>query len=320
MAAVTSAGGARARVDAEVLGSWVDHGLISAAQASEIMAFESDLPPARGFGRDLLGYLGAVLVLCAGFILVAEMWPDMQRGARVLVSAVAGSILLGAGAYLSRSPVPTSRRLGNAAMMLGTAPCGLAAGVAADALVSSDVAVLIGFLVALGLSLASYVRIRSWAQLTALLVSSFGTALALGDAVTDGAAAWLSGVLAVVVGVAWLAAAARRVVGPRALAEVGGVGAMAIGSLIVVAELGPDTAGGRVAMGVWIASAVGVVARGVASNRVVLIIGGVLGLLLYLPWLITEVLGEGVGAPVALLVAGGLLIGAAIHLTRRSDQ
>ncbi|MFO7699654.1 MAG: hypothetical protein R6W79_03480, partial [Acidimicrobiia bacterium] len=77
---------------------------------------------------------------------------------------------------------------------------------------------------------------------------------------------------------------------------------------------------GLAAMILWITVSIGLVGTGVARDQVVLLVGGVLGLLIYVPWLVTEVLGGGVGAPVALLVSGALLIGTAVHLSRRTSR
>ena len=85
-----------------------------------------------------------------------------------------------------------------------------------------------------------------------------------------------------------------------------------------VAELNPETGIGLASLIVFVCLAGGLIALGVWLDRVAVIAGGVAGLLVYLPWLANEILGEGAGAPIALLTAGAGLVGLALILGRRT--
>jgi uncharacterized membrane protein len=304
----------------EHIDNWVTRGVISADQAAAIRQIEA---PERSHGpaREILAYLGAVLVVAAGFILVSEFWEDVGKPARILLSLSAGVLLAVAGIALTRSEGASTRRAGQAALLLGAAPIGYALGMIIDAVVEDEeISVTVGFAAALAYSAFFYARDRSFAQHVGIFISATGTAVALGMLVEGDAGSWIIGMLLVVLGVAWIGSSATNRLPPRVLGEIGGLIDVGIGSLIIVGSLGPDDGGGVGAMIAWIVVAIALVASGVRWDEVVLIIGGVIGLLVYIPWLATEVLGEGVGAPLALLIAGGLLIGTALYLTRRSRR
>ena len=70
--------------DVSNVDAWVQSGIITPEQARLIGEFEQPRP--RGsIVRDILGYVGATLVLIAGAIIVAETWGDMDRGALSLI-------------------------------------------------------------------------------------------------------------------------------------------------------------------------------------------------------------------------------------------
>ena len=96
--------------------------------------------------------------------------------------------------------------------------------------------------------------------------------------------------------------------------------ALGLASVFFVADLGPDTTGGLVAMSVCVAVSAGMITIGVLRDRMALITGGALGLLGYLPWLLDELIPGAAGGPIALLAAGSVLIGAAVLLTRRAAR
>jgi hypothetical protein len=298
---------------------WVEDGIISSDQAEAIRHYERGRSTSRGTAREILGYLGAVLVLSAGFVLVGEMWEDITRSARIVISGVAATILTGAGVSLLRSPQRSTRRMGEASLMLAGAPLGLAAGLAAGAVVENEAAVTVGFATALVFNLGFYVWNRSWAQQLGLFLSAAGTGFALGILTNDDSVL-TSGVLVMFVGIGWLIGSGLEKLPPRVLGEMYGIGGMAFGSVMIVVGLEPNTSMGRIALAVWIGVSVALVATGVVCDRVVLIIGGVGGVLVYLPLLTNELLGEGAGAPTALLIAGLVLIATAVILTRRGSR
>lgn len=305
----------------EQLDVWVAREIISSDQADAIRAHEATEAPSHSVAREVLAYLGAVLVGVAGFILVGQSWENIGEIARIVLSLTAGAVLAGTGFALGSTDQPAMRRAGQVALLLAAAPIGYAIGMIADAIVSDEeLSVLAGFSGALAFSIACYARYRSWAQHTALFLSALGTTIALGSLVEGDAGSWVIGSGVVALGVGWLIASVGDRLEPKVLGEVWGIVALGIGSIIIVASLGSTDGEGLAAMVLWIAVSIALIGIGVARDQVVLLVGGVLGLLIYIPWLVTEVLGGGVGAPVALLVSGALLIGTAVHLSRRSSQ
>ena len=326
--------GLDARVD-----QWVRDGLITLEQARAIRALETQwLDPtvvdhARadqpgdeklapgGIIREVLAYLGAVFVLIAGFVLVAEFWEDFPDAARVAISLAAGILLAVTGMYLGSNHRASVRRAGQVSLLLAAAPIGFSIGLLTDAtLADEDISVLAGFAGALAFSLYFYRRGPSFAQHLALFLSALGTTMAAGTILSGDEGSWVMGILILALGAGWILASAMGQLPPRVLAEVGGIVALGIGSLIVVGSLGSSGADGIGAMVCWILISITLIGIGVARDRVVLIIGGVLGLVIYIPWMIGQTLGGGIGAPIALIVAGGILIATAIYLTRRADR
>lgn len=274
-----------------------------------------------GVIREVLAYLGAVFVLIAGFFLVAQFWEDIPDAARIAISLAAGILLAVTGMYLDANRRASVRRAGQVSLLLAAAPIGFAVGMLVDAvLADEDISVLAGFVGALGFSLYAYRRGASFAQHLALFLAALGTTVAAGTILAGDEGSWVMGILIVALGVGWIIASALGHLPPRVLAEVGGITALGIGSLIVVGSLGSSGTDGIAAMVCWVLVSIGLVGIGVARDRVVLIIGGVLGMVIYIPWMIGQTLGGGLGAPLALIVAGGILIATAIYLTRRADR
>jgi hypothetical protein len=321
--------GLDARID-----QWVRDGLITLDQATAIRSLETqrldptavgqaradrpgDEKPAPGWIiREVLAYLGAVFVVIAGFILVAQFWEDIPDAARVAISLAAGILLAVTGMYLDSNRRASVRRAGQVSLLLGAAPIGLAIGMLADALFADEeISVLVGFAGALTFSISFYRRGPSSAQHLALFLSALGTTMAIGTILTGDEGSWVIGILIVALGAGWTVASATGHLPPRILAEVGGTVALGIGSLIVVGSLGSSGADGIAAMACWVLVSIVLIGFGVARDRVVPIIGGVLGLVIYIPWMIGQALGA-----VHILVAGGILIATAIYLTRRADR
>lgn len=122
-------------------------------------------------------------------------------------------------------------------------------------------------------------------------------------------------------GVAWLVLASYEIVAPISLGDVAGVGAALFGSIALVASSNFDGNGAAIpVMVLAVVASVVAIGFGVARDRILVVVGGMIGLIIYLPWLINEALGANVGAPIALLVAGGLLIGSAVYLTKRQSD
>jgi len=305
--------------DADLPGEWAEHGLISHDAATAIRQYEDARVPTHGGVREILGYVGAILVLIAGFVLVGQMWVDMKRGGRIAVSGLAAAILVGAGVSLVSGTSRSTRRMGEVALMLAAAPIGLAVGLTFGEPADEEPMATMAFAGALIYSIVVYRWHPSWAQHIALVASAIGGAIALGISVTD-QNMYVSAAMVGIVGVGLLLASWRNLLPPRVLSEVGAIAALGLASIFVVGDLAPDTTGGRLAMVACVVASTGLIAAGVHLDRLVLIAGGALGLLGYLPVLIDELVPGEAGGPIALLAAGLVLIGSAVLLTRAQQH
>ena len=299
---------------------WHEAGLIDADQVEAITAFDGDTSDRRtSVGRDVVAYLGGALIVAACIVIAAEVWPDLGWVAQASLSAVAAAVLTGVGVGFSRSDTASTRRVGHVALALATVAVGVTVGVVIDAIATdADVAVAAGFGAATAYSGWWYVRHRTWAQHFAVFASLVGFILALAFEPGGADRAELGGLVLIVVGLAWLGLATARRLPPRLEGEILGILGAGLGSFIIVAELNPETGIGLASLIVFVGMSGGLIALGVWLDRVAVIAGGVAGLLVYLPWLANEILGEGAGAPIALLTAGAGLVGLALILGRRT--
>jgi hypothetical protein len=296
---------------------WVAAGLITDDQATSIEAFEAAKPTTMTAVLEVLGYLGAVLVVVAGLIIIGDMWPDLDTSAKVLIASVAAVVLIAGGIVATGFERDALRRMGQVSLFLAAGPLGLAVGVAVDTNTSDEVAVFLGFGAAFFYGIIMYVRDGSWAQHLGVFIAGVGTSSSAVAAVNQDWT-WEPGAAAFLFGVVWLGLSTAERLPPKLLGEIAGLVAMMFGSLALIAALDFDNDGALyTVLSALIVVSVGLVAIGTVRDRVALIVGGMAGLILYIPWLISSAFGETLGAPVVLLIVGGLLMGSAIYLTRR---
>ena len=291
------------------LDAWVAAGIISADQADRIRAMDASEPVHAGIVREVVGYLGASLLAVAALVLVGDVWDDLGRWARVLLCAVATGGLIATGVLVGRAGTDrTMRRLSRVALMLATIPLGFTAGIALGSFVSEGVAVLAGFVAGLGYAATVYRMDGSWASHAAVFASAAGTVLAFEPALDVDEFLWITGPLLFGLGAAWMMGATVGWLPPRIEGEVLGAGALGVGSVLLVAAADPITGGGIVMIFCMVGAAIGCLIVGARLDRVVWLATGVIGLLGYLPWALTELLGEGVGVPIGLAMAGSGLL------------
>jgi hypothetical protein len=300
---------------------WVEAGVIGPEQGEAILALEAldGGPGGEPAGRrravvvEVLGYLGGVLALVAGFVLGAESWDRLGHWGRVGVLAVVTGALLAAGWWLRGSGGQGLARLASV-LWLG-AVAGFAGvlavlldGDSSDALGDPSLWVAAG---ALGLAVGLYLLERRVLQQVALFAAVVATMVAGGERLGW---SWetVEGYGLLVLGAAWLELGRRGVVAPRRTSE-------ALGSLALLS--GPealDTAGsGQGDWGLWLGLglAVALVVAGSALRRNVPLGIGAAGMVVFLG----QVAGEhwrDLGAPLAILLVGLGLVAAAVALAR----
>lgn len=298
----------------EQLDRWRDAGLLTAEQADAIRAHEAGRDDRRSLVVEGVGYLGAVLAVTGAGAVLNETWEQLASGVQLAFLLLVTALLAGAGWLLRRRESPALQRLTSVVWALSAAGAAWSAGFAATEMVdvSEDAATLVGGLGGLAPA-AVFQRLRPTPlqqTVTALAVvaTTVGLlAVAPGDLDERwyGAAVWLAGA-------AWLAAGHARRLHPHTTALVLGMVGLGMGAQMVAVDAPWELLG----LGLGVASAGAVLALGIAEQRPLFVVGAGVGALVFVPQLVFEVFGDTLGAPVALVVAGTLLVGLALVLGR----
>jgi hypothetical protein len=145
------------------------------------------------------------------------------------------------------------------------------------------------------------------------MVALVGTTTGLVAAVLDLAGVEFSpvyGITLVVIGSAWVLQAFRPLLVPASAATIAGAVAFFIGSAAISDEW---TVAGLAVLGV---GAIAMLVGSVLTRNILFLVLGALGLFQSLPQLAVELFGESIGAALALLVAGAVIIVVALRLRR----
>jgi Predicted membrane protein (DUF2157) len=295
---------------------WVEAGVIGAEQGEAILALEGEGRAAGGRRRavvaEVLGYLGGVLAVVAGFVLGAESWGQLGRWGRLGVLAAVTGALLAAGWWL-RGKGRVLPRLASVLWMFAVAGfAGLLAvlqeGRSDNALADPSLGVAAGALVLAGVLYALERRVL---QQVALFLAVAATMVAGGRRLGW---SWetVEGYGFLVLGAAWLELGRRGLVGPRRTSEVLGSLALLTGPAVLDVEaVGPGD------WGLWLGLGLSVVliVAGSALARNVLLGIGAAGMVLFLGMVAGEYWSD-LGAPVAILLVGLGLVVAAVLVAR----
>jgi hypothetical protein len=308
----------------ELLDRWVVAGLITSEQAERIRGQEFGLParraassfeapvaaPGMSFMTEALGYLGGVVILVAAGLLTARMWPDLSLGAELLLAAAAAAALLAAGALVPERMSAAGSRLRAVLWLLSTVACAaflaLVAGQGLDWR-EWDVVLFAGGGTAI-YAFALWWSHRHLIQQGALLVSVTATAAAATAQLTGGPEQ-LPGLAVLGVGVSWFALGWGGWLGARRPAYLLGAVASMFGAVMVI---GPGWG-----YAVALATVAGILAVAVLFRDLALMAIGAIGALLVLPPTIGRFFPTTLAAPLALMMAGALLVAAALYTARR---
>jgi hypothetical protein len=309
---------------------WVAAGTISQQQADAIRAAEAREGREAGRRRtvavEALGYVGGALALVAGVAIGAGQFARLGQGGKIaLLFAVTAGLFAG-GWWLRDARTSTLRRLGSLLWFLSVGSWAGLLQVWFDGMawfrLREGLTVAAGTTVYAG---ALYLLERRSLQQIALLVPAAGTLVQLpreiveavrGDdpLVRDVVGAprpeeLLGGALLVVLGAAWLELGRRGAIRPRRTSE-----ALGVLGLVAGLELLWDGSQGW-ALGLGVATALGLVVAGSALRRRVLLGMGGAALLLF----VSEIAGTywtSLGAPLAILLVGLGLVAVAVVLAR----
>ena len=308
----------------DYLRRWLTAGVIEDSTAERIRAFERERDAQRtGAGSDRPGvievllYLGVAVLAVGVFALMAQNWPELESGARVAVLAVPAMICLGAGALMHTSPQAGVNRAGQMAWLVAV---GLAAGTLAVFLDEfqpsgvnfeddpSGLLIVAGATAALALGL--WTLSPSHAQVLGLSGATFFLAQALGNW-PDSFSAALAGMTLLGVGAAAIALTEAGLMRPKLSSQ------LLFGILGVAGVYQAGFAdNGTVFELLGFAVGAGLVVLGVMRQTFVYVFVGVGGLFVMLVTFIFEHFEDQLGAPLALILSGAILIGAVLLLAQ----
>lgn len=294
---------------------WREAGLVTADQVAQILQRErsrvAPRPRSSAFA-EILGYVGGSLALIAALILGAQYWDEWSTGARLGILVVTTLVVAVAAILVGRSENPAILRLSDFLFVLATIGLAFTVGLfSADSMEwSEQTTVTLATLAAFAASAVLWWQRRGTIRHVALFASTVAVLLSLGthleqvDPEHIGLAVWG-------IGLAWGMLTWAGLLPPRMVGYGLASATLIVGSLVfgggerasVGLLLGLFTAGGLVALGVFLSSAL------------VLAIG-TLGIFIFVPRAVFEFFGDTGGGALALLVTGLLLLVAAVLIGR----
>ena len=265
--------------------------------------------PRAALLAEVIGYAGGALVIVAGLYLAGELWPDIPTGAALALAAVACAALGAAGVALSTSGSPPARRLRSVLWLLSTASLAAFMGILGNQVWQLSPA---GTTMAAAAAAGLYGAVLWWRTRAALqhLAVFASAAVLVGTAVAQlGLGNWALGLGIWTLSALWGGAVSRGYLLPR------GAGYFAAGfGLLVGIQFAMDVPAGHL---LALATVAGLLAGGVLLREVWLAGLGAVGVLLVVPQTAERYLPESAAAPLAVFVAGAVLVGSAVWLAKR---
>ena len=317
-------------------GVWVAAGIISREQAGQILALERAdgaagttvrppqphpepvvLAPARSsLVVGGVAYLGAALIVAAVMAIVGRTWEDVPLAGRLALVGVPTVVAAVAGWFLKDRPGPLGR-LASVLWLLALA--GTAAFVALVCDGATDISPAAAATVTLGVVAPLAVLAWGFQHRVLQVLAMVGTTTGLVAASMNQAGVEFPptiGIVVVVLGLLWFAQARVPVMGPAPAASVAGVVAAYIGCQAISAEW---TVAG---LGLVVLGSVGLMALSIADRSTLELLLGAVGLFTSLPPLMFEWFGNSIGAALALLVCGLVLVLVALRVatTRKRGE
>ena len=304
-------------------GSWSPYHAATLLQELDRSTPTAPVPPrpsAPGGSRlaEAAGYAGAVLVGAAGAVLVGQQWDDLGRAGRVAVLAGVTIVLAAAGLLVAAvrprgreallQPEPAvRRRLASTALTIAAAT---AAGTAGNLATDHSFLIAAGAAV-LASALAQWIAPSAVSETAGLAAVVLFAGACLDEGGASSAAALVT---MAAVGLAWAALSWTPLLTVPTLGSALGLGvALYSGGAGAFHGMQPEEGLGIAVLGLLAACGL---AGYVRSGRWPLAAGAVLALAL----LVFRLTTDSLGAPVALLLTGILLLGSgALLLIRRRD-
>jgi hypothetical protein len=302
-----------------MLERWTGAGLITADQARAVRAAEKQDGRASGaipVLAEVIAYVGAIFALSAVAFIASRMWSNLAVGGQLGLIALATGLLWAGAWWMRGSRNPVGQRLVSVLWFLSAGGMGWLADTAATDLwdLEDGYALIIGLALSLYAGLLYLYRQTSLQQIAVAVGIGF---LCGGLSDIAGGDDWF-GLFLWVAGVGWIALTRVGVLTPgRTGFALGAVGTLT-GSQAVVFEFFESPAGWGLALGLF--SAAALLYLSVSFAEMVLLGFGIVGLFIFLVQIIEEYLADGLGAPLALLVAGVALLLVALVAVRLKDR
>lgn len=293
--------------------TWVERGLVSSEQVEAIRAFErttAPVPARMSIVAELAVYLGSVLALMSGAVMVAESWDSLALAGRLAIGVAVAILGFVAGTRLVRVADAGARRLASFMWVVATGGVALVAGTLADAAEFDEPGwnlLVIGVPV---LTIGAF----SWRNLDRplqVLTTAVGSGLTIGGiGELLAAPAWLGGIIIwlLALAVATLAVAQRL----RPELYVLGVASIAamIGALLLTDV--SEVVGAAAAT----VTAAGIVLAGLTRHLTPILVIGVLAFLQSLQGLLMTTLNGTVGALAVAVVGLAIVVVVVVRSTR----
>lgn len=294
---------------------WVEHGLVSSEQIDAIRTFEQTRgpKPARlSIVAELAVYLGSVLALMSGAVMVGQSWDALGLAGRVAIGAAVAALGFIAGTRLIHLDDPAARRLASFMWVIGAGGVALVAGIVADTAELSEPGwnlLIIGVPV-LTIGAALW---RNLDRPLQVLTTAVGAGLTLGGIGSLlSTPAWLGGVLVWLVALGIGALAVKQRLRPE-LYVLGVASIVAMIGALMLTDVS-EVLGAAAAT----VTAAGIVAVGLARHLTPILVIGVLAFLQSLQGLLITTLHGAVGAMVVAVLGLAVVIVVIVRSTRHS--
>jgi len=295
---------------------WVEEGLVSSDQVDAIRAFEHHdvpAPPRLSIVAELAVYLGSVLALMSGAMMIGPNWEALRTGGQMAIGAAIAALGFIAGTRLVRLDDPGTRRLASFMWLIGTGGVGLVAGALVETIAFEEP----GWnLVVIGVPVLA-VGALLWRNLDRplqVLTTAVGAGFVLGGiGALVSLPPWIGGILVWLAAIAIGALAVTRRLRPELyVLAVAAVAAM-IGAVMLadVSELAASIAA--------TITAAGIVAVGLARHLVPILVIGVIAFLQGLQGLLMMTL-NGALASAVVAVAGLVVVIVVIARSTRGQK
>ncbi|MDQ3661866.1 MAG: DUF2157 domain-containing protein [Actinomycetota bacterium] len=303
-----------------MLERWTGAGLLTSEQARAIRAAENRsgrASPAIPALAEVIAYVGAILILSAGAFIASRIWSDLAVGAQLGILALTTGVLWAGGWWMRNDHNPVRHRLVTVLWFLSAGGMGWLADVAASELWDLEN----GYALIIGLTLSLYAGLLYLYRRTSLQqIAVAGGVVFLCGGLSDiaGGDDWF-GLLLWAAGAGWIALTRAGVLTPRRTGfALSAAGVLAGSEAVVIVNFfeSPD----RWGLALGLISSAALLYLSVSFAAMVLLGFGIAGLFLFLLQIIEEYLGDGLGGPLALLIAGIALLLIAILTVRLKER